>query len=159
VIALYTCQGIPTLWQGQEFAESYVLPDQGSVRINFRRDIHCEYFYDDFGGRPYRILGTLRHAYPALRSHESFYYNEQSRARDGIVAYSRQSTAAQQFAIVLLNFSDQRQSTSIPFPETGTYREMIDDAVRATPFETSVSYANQYINVDVPSNYGCIFIK
>jgi len=162
VIALYTCQGIPTLWQGQEFAESYILPDQGSVRINFRRDIHWEYFYDDFGGqlvRPYRILGTLRHAYPALRSHESFYYNEQYRARDGIVAYSRQSTAAQQFAIVLLNFSDQRQSTSIPFPETGTYRVMIDDAVRATPFETSVSYANQYINVDVPSNYGCIFIK
>ncbi len=161
-IALYTCQGIPMLWQGQEIAESYILPDAGSMRINFRRDVHWEYFYDDFGAplvRLYRVLGTLRHAYPALRSHESFYYNEQSRTRDGIVAYSRQSTAAQQFAIVFLNFSDQQQSISLPFPEPGTYREMIDDAVRSTPFEISVSSANQYINVDVPSNYGYIFIK
>jgi maltooligosyltrehalose trehalohydrolase len=150
------------LWQGQEFAESYILPDQGSARINFRRDVHWEYFYDDFGGplvRLYHILGTLRHAYPALRSHESFYYNEQSRTSDGIVVYSRQSTAAQQFAIVFLNFSDQQQSISIPFPEPGIYREMIDDTVRTTPFEITVSNANQYINVDMPSNYGYIFIK
>jgi maltooligosyltrehalose trehalohydrolase len=161
-IALYTCQGIPMLWQGQEFAESYIVPLGGSARINFRRDVHWEYSRDDFGGpllRLYRILGTLRHAYSALRSHESFYFNEQSRTSDGIVAYSRQSIAAQQFAIVFLNFSDQRQSISIPFPEPGTYREMIDDAVRSTPFEIMASNANQSINVDVPSNYGYIFIR
>ncbi len=161
-IALYSCQGVPMLWQGQEFAESYILPDQGSARINFRRDIHWEYFYDDFGSplvRLYRILGALRHAYPALRSHESFYYNEQSRTQDGIVAYGRQSTAAKQYAIVFLNFSDQLQSISIPFPEMGTYREMIDDTVRSTPYEISVSSASQSINVDVPSNYGYIFVK
>ena len=161
-IALYTCQGIPMLWQGQEFAESYILPSEGSARINFRRDIHWEYFYDDFGNplvRLYRILGTLRHSYPALRSHESFYYNEQSRTHDGIVAYSRQSAAARQFAIVFLNFSDQPQSISVPFPEPGTYREMIDNDVRTAPFDITVSNANQYINVDVPSNYGYIFIK
>ena len=114
------------LWQGQELAESYILPDQGSARINFRRDIHWEYFYDDFGSplvRLYRILGMLWRAYPALRNHESFYYNEQSRTSDSIVVYSRQSTAAKQCAIVFLNFSDQQQSISIPFPETGAYRE------------------------------------
>jgi hypothetical protein len=60
---------------------------------------------------------------------------------------------------VFLNFSDQQQSISIPFPEAGTYREMIDDTLRTTPFEITVSYANQAMNVDVPSNYGCIFIK
>jgi 1,4-alpha-glucan branching enzyme len=161
-IALYTCQGIPMLWQGQEFAESYILPDAGSARINFRRDIHWEYFYDEFGNplvRLYRILGSLRHSYPALRSHESFYYNEQSRTHDGIVAYSRKSTAAQQFAIVFLNFSDRQQSISVPFPEPGTYREMIDNTVRTTPFDITVSNANQSINVDMPSNYGYIFIK
>jgi 1,4-alpha-glucan branching enzyme len=161
-IALYTCQGIPMLWQGQEFAESYLLPDQGSARINFRRDIHWEYFYDDFGNplvRLYRILGTLRHIYAALRSHESFYYNEQSRTSDGIVAYSRQDTAKQQCAIVFLNFSDLQQSIAIPFPAPGTYREMIDDAVRSTPYEIAVSNANQSITVDVPSHYGYIFIK
>ena len=150
------------LWQGQEFAESYILPDQGIARINFERNIHWEYFYDAFGSplvRLYRILGTLRHAYPALRSHESFYYNEQSRTKDGIIAYSRQSTAANQYAIVFLNFSDQQQSISLPFPVPGTYREMIDDAMRSTPFEIVVSSANQSVNIDVPSNYGYVFIK
>ncbi len=161
-IALYTCQGIPMLWQGQEFGESYILPDQGPARINFRRDVHWEYFYDTFGNplvRLYRILGKLRHAYPALRSHESFYYNEQSRPHDGIIAYSRQSSDAQQFAIVFLNFSDQPQSISLPFPTMGTYREMIDAAVRATPFEISVSDANQVVSVEVPSHYGYVFVR
>ncbi|HCI78473.1 MAG TPA: hypothetical protein DHW02_02140, partial [Ktedonobacter sp.] len=161
-IALYTCQGIPMLWQGQEFAESYILPDQGIARINFERNIHWEYFYDTFGNplvRLYRVLGTLRHTYLALRSHESFYYNEQSRTKDGIIAYSRQSAAINQYAIVLLNFSDQQQPITLPFPEPGTYREMIDDAVRSTPFEIVVSSANQAVNVDVPSNYGYVFIS
>ncbi len=30
-IALYTCQGIPMLWQGQEFGENYVLPGSGTT--------------------------------------------------------------------------------------------------------------------------------
>ena len=98
------------LWQGQEFADNYYLPNQGNGRIYFRRDVNWEYFYDDAGAllvRLYRILGTLRHACPALRSRESFYYNVQSRPTDGVVAYRRQSTAAHQIAIVFLNFSDE----------------------------------------------------
>jgi maltooligosyltrehalose trehalohydrolase len=161
-IALYTCQGVPMLWQGQEFAESYILPDQGSARINYRRDLHWEYFYDECGSplvRLYRILGNLRHACPALRSHESFYFNEQSRTQDGIIAYSRQSTPGNQFAVVLLNFSGQQQSISLPFPAAGTYREMIDDSARSTPYEIAVSSANQSITIDVPSHYGYIFVK
>ena len=76
-----------------------------------------------------------------------------------LVGVCEQSAAAQQFAIVFLNFSDQQQSIAIPFPEPGTYREMIDDAARTAPFEVSVTNANQSINVDVPSNYGYIFIN
>ncbi|GAC1656887.1 MAG: hypothetical protein NVS4B7_01440 [Ktedonobacteraceae bacterium] len=161
-IALYTCQGIPMLWQGQEFAESYVLPNTGNGRICFRRDIHWEYFYDSFGEplvRLYRVLATLRHSCPALRSRESLYYKDQSRPADGIVAYSRQSSAAAQVALVFLNFSDVQQALSVPFPQPGTYREMIDNDVRSTPLELSVSSANQFINVNVPANYGYIFIK
>jgi hypothetical protein len=69
------------------------------------------------------------------------------------------STAAQQIAIVFLNFSDKPQSLSVSFPEPGTYREMIDDDVRSTPFQVSASSANQPITVNVPSHYGYIFIK
>jgi maltooligosyltrehalose trehalohydrolase len=39
-IALYTCQGIPMLWQGQEFADSYNLPDDGSGRVHLARMTH-----------------------------------------------------------------------------------------------------------------------
>lgn len=161
-IALYTCQGTPMLWQGQEFAENYVLPSSGNGRVRLRRDVNWEYFYDLYGMslvRLYRILGKLRHTFPALRSREFFYYNVQSRPGDRVVVYRRQSTTAQQIAMVFLNFSDGLQSIAVPFPEPGTYREMIDDGLRSTPFEISVSSANQVINVEVPSNYGYIFIK
>ena len=159
-IALYTCQGTPMLWQGQEFAENYFLPDSGNGRIRLRRDVHWEYFYDDFGAplvRLYRTLGKLRHTYPALRSRDSYYYNAQS--NNQVVAYRRQSTAADQIALVFLNFSDSQQPIWVPFPEAGTYREMIDDSLRSTPLEISVSSAEQFIKVDVPSNYGYIFIN
>ncbi|GEM_PF-4199580 len=73
---------------------------------------------------------------------------------DGVAAYRRQSTVAQQIAMVFLNFSDQQQSVSVPFPEPGLYRERIDGANSIT-----VAAAGQPVAVDVPSNYGCIFVK
>ena len=162
-IALYTSQGTPMLWQGQEFAENYVLPNDGNGRIRLRRDVNWEYFYDQHGQiliRLYRILGRLRHKFPALRSQESFYYNIQSRPWDGLVAYRRQSTQAHQVAMVFLNFSDAPQSIALPFPEPGAYREMIDDGVRKVPLEIVVASAGQVIDVqNVPSNYGYIFVK
>ena len=160
-IALHTCQGTPMLWQGQEFADNYFLPDQGNGRICFRRDVNWEYFYDDFGVplvRLYRILGTLRYTCPALHNRESFFYNTQSRTGDGIVAYRRQSTVAKQIAMVFLSFSDEQQLIAVPFPEPGSYRERIDD-VRSTPLEIAVGSANQLIMVDVLANYGYLFIK
>jgi 1,4-alpha-glucan branching enzyme len=154
-IALYTCQGIPMLWQGQEFAENYFLPDNGNSRIRLRRDINWEYFYDDFGRpliRLYRVLGKLRQTYPALRSRDSFYYHQQS--TNQVVVYRRESKPANQIAIVFLNFSDSPQTIWIPFPEPGTYKEVIDGAL-----EVSVSRADQFIKVDLPSNYGYILVK
>ncbi|HLJ34808.1 MAG TPA: alpha-amylase family glycosyl hydrolase [Ktedonobacteraceae bacterium] len=161
-IALYTCAGIPMLWQGQEFADNYVLPNAGNGRICYRRDVHWEYYFDEFGAplaRLYQILGSLRHTYPALRSRECYYYNVQSRTQDGIVAYSRQSTPTEQIAIVVLNFSGVQQAISLPFPVTGTYREMIDNDVRQTPYDIVVSSANQDVTIGVPSNYGYVFVR
>ena len=159
-IALYTSGGTPMLWQGQEFADNYVLPNDGNGRVRLRRDVNWEYFYDLYGQplvRLYRILGTLRHTCPALRSRELAYL-PQSRPADKIVAYTRRSTAANQDALVLLNFSDQDQSISVPFPTPGVYRKMIDNDVRPAPFEITVNAANQMATVDVPPNYGYIFV-
>ncbi len=47
----------------------------------------------------------------------------------------------------------------LPFPEPGTYREMIDNDVRQTPYDIVVSSANQDVTIEVPSNYGYVFVK
>ncbi len=161
-IALYTCQGTPMLFQGQEFAENYVLPDDGNGRIRLRRDVNWEYFYDQVGHplvRLYRVLGRLRHTCPALRGADTFYYNVQSRPDVGIVAYRRASATPSQVAMVFLNFADSSQTLTVPFPEPGVYREMIDDGSRATPLEVTVAAPEEMIAISVPSNYGCIFIR
>jgi len=166
-IALYTCEGVPMLWQGQEFAENYVLPDSGNARISFRRSVHWEYFYDEYGKalvRLYRRLGGLRREHRALRSRDSFYYNQQSRPADGVVAYRRRAAAtateAEEVAMVFLNFSGVERDISIPFPKAGTYREMIDNPrADGQPFEITVEHDDQVRQVTVPSNYGQIFIR
>jgi maltooligosyltrehalose trehalohydrolase len=160
-IALYTCVGVPMLWQGQEFADNYPLPNDGILRTRFQRDVDWQYFYDEEGHtliRLYRRLGQFRRNYPALRSRRFHYYEEQSRLQDGIVAYSRESTDSKQIALVFLNFSDQRQSISVPVPEAGEYRELIN-ADEPNPLVRSVDQANLHLDVDVPSHYGYIFIK
>lgn len=161
-IALMTCQGTPMLWQGQEFAENYVLPPSGDVRIHFRRDVHWEYFYDEYGAplvRLYRILGRLRRTHPALRSRSSYYDNLTSRPADGIIIYRRRSTDPDELALVALNFSRFAQSIDLPFPEAGIYREWIDDDHRATPYTITVDTPQQVVRVEIPSHYGYVFVR
>jgi 1,4-alpha-glucan branching enzyme len=168
-IALYTCQGVPMLWQGQEFADNWTLPPSGRRRISFLRNTHWDYFYDQSGValiRLYRILGTLRRTYRSLRSRESYYYYQQSRPADHVLAYHRRAeattTSPLEISVIFLNFSDSVQTITIPFPASGTYREMIDDAdrvKRAQPhWDLNVGSVGQFITVQVPSNYGCIFV-
>ena len=168
-IALYTCQGVPMLWQGQEFAENYTLPPAGNARISFRRDVHWEFFYDAPGQaliRLYRILAQLRRTCRALRSWESFYYNTLATAPQGVVLYFRHAAAEgaepEQVALVCLNFSDREQDVDAPFPIVGTYREVIDDQDRvargAPRYEITVTAPGERHSVAVPSHYGCIFL-
>jgi len=169
-IALFTCQGIPMLWQGQEFADNYTLPPGGRRRISFLRNVHWEYFYDVFGlalVRLYRTLGSLRRNKRSLRSRDSFYYFQESRPADQVFAYRRRAAATatqpEEVAMVFLNFSDVQQNIAVPFFKAGDYREMIDDALRSkqgqSPFDVQIANDGQIVNVQVPSNYGCIFIK
>ncbi|GCE12344.1 alpha-amylase family glycosyl hydrolase [Tengunoibacter tsumagoiensis] len=159
-IALYTSEGIPMLWQGQEFVQNYVLPESGRARINYQRNVSWEYFYDEFGApmiRLYRNLARLRSSYAALRSRDSFYYSAESRPQDGIVAYRRQAQG--QVAIVCLNFSDGAQTLELPFPATGTYREMLDHDVRQEAYDLTVTEENMVHTIEVPAHYGLIFLK
>lgn len=165
-IALYTAQGIPMLWEGQEFADDYPLPPGGDARIGLRRDMHWEYFYDDPGSaliRLYRRLGTLRRSSRALRSRDSFFYFQQSLQGTAILAYHRHAPAdathAEEFAMVLLNFGDSSGSVAVPFPKAGTYREMLDDDARPASFDLNVAADGEVHTVIVPSHYGFVFVK
>ncbi len=166
-IALYTCRGIPMLWEGQEFADDYVLPNSGDLRIHFQRDMNWSYFYDGYG-HPlivlYRKMAKLRRTVRALRSRDSFYYNVQSRPSDGIVAYHRHAAATatdpEQFAVVFLNFSDSTQTISIPFPSAGTYKESIDASPTGVgPLAIVIARDGDASQLSVPSNYGYVYVK
>jgi maltooligosyltrehalose trehalohydrolase len=160
-IALYTCQGIPMLWQGQEFADSYNLPDNGEARIRMRRDTHWEYFYD-LNGQPlirlYRLLGQLRRSSRALRGSDSYYYYEQSHRQNQVIAYHRHAPAQgvllEDWAMVLLNFSNDQGNIAVPFPKAGTWTDMLDQ----TTVVSVVSDGDVQI-ITVPSNYGRVFTR
>ncbi len=159
-IALYTLQGIPFLWQGQEFVDNYNLPGAGAARIGLRRDVHWAFFYDDNGSpliHLYRRLGWLRRTYRALRSRESYYYYLQSLQGNQIIAYHRHaratSTAVEEFVMVFLNFSDSPGTVSVPFPKAGAWQEMIDGVQTLT---IPADGADQ--TIVVPSNYGLAFV-
>ena len=47
LIALLMSKGMPMLWQGEEFAENYFLPDVGAGRVALLRPLRWDYFYDD----------------------------------------------------------------------------------------------------------------
>jgi len=166
VIALYTCQGVPMLWEGQEFGDNYMLPPDGDLRIHFRRTMDWRFFYDDQGQaliRLHRTLGRLRRGNRALRGRETFYHNAQSRPGDGIVAYHRRAAATaadpEQIAMVLLNFSAANQAISVPFPRKGTYRENIDGNPHGTgPLTVNILNDGDFAQISVPSNYGYIYL-
>jgi maltooligosyltrehalose trehalohydrolase len=161
-IALLTSEGVPMLWEGQEFADNHNLPPSGDARVHFRRNTHWEYFYDEQGNplvRLYRILGKLRQAHPSLRSRSSYYYYQLGMTGDGVVVYKREAKDPGEIAMVFLNFSASPRTVFLPFPEAGTYREMIDrDATLAVP-DLTVASVNQVQRVEVPSHYGRIYMK
>ena len=161
-IALYTCQGVPMLWQGQELADNYNLAKDGSARVHLRRDTHWEYFYDLAGQRLvrlYRRLGRLRRAWRCLRSRESYYYYQQSLQNNQVVMYHRRAaanaTCPEEVAFVLLNFGDIA-TVQVPFPRAGKWVEKLDEDVRA--FEVSVPPSLDPPSVTVPSHYGMVFV-
>lgn len=166
VIALYTAQGIPMLWEGEEFADNYLLPGSGAARIGLRRDMHWQFFYDDPGAaliRLYRVLGNLRRSTPALRSRESYYYYQQSLIGNAIVAYHRHAPAspgiAEQYAMVLLNFSGQPSSINVSFPRAGVWTEAIDADTRPAPRTVTIASDGDFASMTVPSWYGQVFVR
>ena len=162
-IALYTLQGVPMLWQGQEFADNYNLPSSGSARIGLRRDTHWEDFYDEYGAASFASTAGWDFSAattPLCAGRDSYYYYLQSLQGNQIIAYHRHAAATatqpEQYVMTLLNFSDTAGTIDVPFPKAGTWQEMIDADLRLLTISVAADGANQTITV--PSNYGQAFV-
>jgi 1,4-alpha-glucan branching enzyme len=145
------------LWQGQEFAENWTMPDGTDPRRTlFSRPLHWEYFYDQAGKalvRLYRRLGDIRHAHRALGSRGDFYYfDDDNHRQNGLIAYRRQDADAS--LIIVLNYSDAEQEAWIPWPRPGTWIEQIDRTS-----QLQIAQAGDWASVRVPSNYGGVYLR
>lgn len=158
-IALMTAEGVPLLWQGQEFGEIYGKHDDGGSRVLAARPLHWNFFYEPSGRalvQLYRKLGQLRHQVAALRSRSSYYHYEHSDLARGLVAYQRNPNNPNDSSVmVLLNFGSEDGYLSVPFPKSGRWVEHLNGAqevIDLPPGQTEVT-------LTAPSNYGKIFVS
>jgi maltooligosyltrehalose trehalohydrolase len=159
LIGLLTSKGIPLLWQGQEFAENYWVPEEMCEgRVQFLRPTRWDYFYDFYGQATatlVRRLLAIRKARQEFRGGAHFFYNEPERYQNqGLLLFSRWTTAPASFSLVALNFTASSQTASFWFPIAGTYTEQING--NASDLLTGV-LTTQPVNLTIPSNYGRIW--
>ena len=157
-IALMTAEGVPLLWQGQEFGEIYGKHDDGGSRVLAARPLHWNFFYEKNGRtlvNLYRRLGQLRHRFQALRSRQSYYYHEHSKLDKGLVAFLRTPDSSDNSPVlVLINFSEHDASITVPF-YAGHWQEQL---VRDSEEVLAIDQTGEY-EVFLPANYGKIFTR
>lgn len=155
LIALLMSKGIPMLWQGEEFAENYFLPDYGSGRVALLRPLRWDFFYDEPGQgivRLVRALLRIRVARAHLRGGNYYFFNEWERYQQkGVLLYARYHGPS--YTLIAVNMSDHDQTVPFWFPIGGDYVEELHggalDLHGVTPWtETPLV---------IPSNYGRIW--
>jgi 1,4-alpha-glucan branching enzyme len=154
LIALMTAKGTPLLSEGQEFCENYWIPGSGYGRVMLYRPVRWNYFYDN-DGRPIirliRKLTKIRRGGTQFSDGEHYFYNDYNNFNSkGLLAFSRQ--AGNTFSLVVVNFTDQTQTTSFAFPTGGNYVEQIEGAQNLIGVVAGVAQM-----LSLPSNYGCIW--
>jgi len=165
VIALFAGKGVPMLWQGQEFGETWSVPHGGIGRVLLSRPLHWEYFYDPPGRaliRLYRTMGRLRRDLRCLGARTGFHYvDEPAHRARGVIALHRwveaDAAGPAQHAVVLLNFWNDPAAVWVPFPRAGVWAEHIDadDAPRPP---VQVGQDGDWVPVTVPPNYGAMYV-
>ena len=78
LIALLMSKGIPMLWQGEEFAENYFLPDFGAGRVALLRPLRWDYFYDGSGQPIVALVRKLLRIRRAARPHPARHVSSSS---------------------------------------------------------------------------------
>ena len=154
LIALLTAKGTPLLSEGQEFGENYWIPSWGEGRVMIYRPVRWNYFYDNDGQpiiRLVRKLTRIRLGGVQFSDGQHYFYNDYDNFNSkGLLAFSRQSGTA--FSLVVVNFTDQQQTTSFAFPTNGSYIEQIEGM-----HNLAGVIAGAAQTISIPSNYGCIW--
>lgn len=155
VIGLLLGKGVPMLWQGQEIAENYDVPNEGPARIGTLRPVRWERFYDDEGQgmiRLFRRLLALRRQEPLFRQGEYFFHNDwQQHQWRGILLFERSTANA--WALVALNFSDHDHTVTCVMPRTGDYQEQLHGQDNLTGMQAGATYP-----LRIPAHYGRVWL-
>lgn len=174
-IALFTGTSVPMVQNGQEFGEEHRLPedDHGTGRRVVPRPLRWKFADDQVGSTLRKLYGALARArrdHPGLRSNNiwpSPWEDWQTRfTPEGagvdeskqVVIYHRWGTTADgrmENFVIVLNFSDQPQLVSVPFPLDGTWTDLLSD------FNGSwqPNVANHRLDITVGSNWGHVFFR
>jgi 1,4-alpha-glucan branching enzyme len=157
LIALLMSKGIPMLWQGQELAENYFLPDFGAGRVSLLRPLRWDYFYDGAGRSTISLVRKLlriRAARSHIRGGTLFFFNHWDRYQSlGLLLFARYEGA--QYTLVAVNTTDNEQTVPFWFPASGDYVEELhggDLDLKGVP-------ALQEYALTIPSHYGRIWTK
>jgi maltooligosyltrehalose trehalohydrolase len=155
LIGLLMSKGIPMLWQGEEFAENYFLPDFGMGRVSLLRPMRWDFFYDE-SGRPIvsliRRLLRIRRQRDHIRQGTYLFFNDWDRYQQfGVLLFARYAGA--QYTLVAVNFSDTDRTVPFWFPMGGDYVEELHGG--ALDLRNVLSLRR--VDLDIPSHYGRIW--
>jgi maltooligosyltrehalose trehalohydrolase len=125
LIAILMSKGIPMLWQGQEFAENYFLPEFGAGRVSLLRPLRWDYFYDALGQPTIALVRKLlriRQARTHIQSGNYFFFNNWERYQSrSVLLFARYEGV--QYTLVAVNTSGDTATVPFWFPLAGDYLE------------------------------------
>ncbi|EHR00320.1 alpha-amylase family glycosyl hydrolase [Bradyrhizobium sp. WSM471] len=155
LIGLLMSKGIPMLWQCEEFAENYFLPDFGMGRVSLLRPMRWDFFYDE-SGRPIvslvRKLLRIRRQRDHMRQGTYFFFNDWNRYQQfGVLLFARYAGA--HYTLVAVNFSDTDRTVPFWFPMAGDYAEELHGG--ALDLRNVLSL--RQVDLNIPSHYGRIW--
>ena len=141
-IALFTAQGIPMIYSGQEFlAAAARTVDESKLPWGNMFQDHGQLLYKHFA-----TLAYLRDTCPAFQFNNIAPIRVDDEGR--LIVFKRWTDDC--VAVVALNFAPGARHVTFTFPESGTWHEWLFDYDEMT--------TNEPFNAEIPGSYGKVWI-